>query len=92
MYHCVQNQQRQNAPRKSQREGVTHRDKISMETFKCHGWLHITVNDSDAIGFIKISHLDDHIPYWSIDVPPDVVEFVQKNPKLTPVQVSSWFL
>ncbi|KAJ6551889.1 hypothetical protein B0H19DRAFT_1073515 [Mycena capillaripes] len=81
MYHCVQNQARQNAPKKSQREGVKHRDKISMDTFKCHGWLHITVGDSNAIAFVKISRLDDHIPYWSIDVPTDVMEYVRNNIK-----------
>ncbi|KAJ7920115.1 hypothetical protein B0H13DRAFT_1605671 [Mycena leptocephala] len=87
MYHCVQNQARQNPPKKSEREGVKHRDKLAMDTFKCHGWLHITVNDWNSIAFVKIIHRDDHIPYWSIDVPTDVVEFVRQNTKLTPAQV-----
>ncbi|KAJ7656862.1 hypothetical protein DFH06DRAFT_991429, partial [Mycena polygramma] len=87
IYHCVQNEARQNTSKKSQREGVKHRDKIAMDTFQCHGWLHITVNDSDSIAFVKISHADDHVPYWCIDVPADVVEFVRANPKLTPTQL-----
>ncbi|KAJ7717771.1 hypothetical protein B0H16DRAFT_1278797, partial [Mycena metata] len=36
---------------------------------------------------VKIGHQDDHIPYWSIDVPADVIEFVRINPKLTPGQL-----
>ncbi|KAJ7500458.1 hypothetical protein B0H11DRAFT_1714586 [Mycena galericulata] len=87
MYHCAQSEARQNAPRKSEGEGVKHRDKISMDAFECHGWLHVTVNDWDDIAFVKLLHQDDHVPYWSIDVPPDVVEFVRQNPKLTPTQL-----
>ncbi|KAJ7879327.1 hypothetical protein B0H13DRAFT_1630815 [Mycena leptocephala] len=73
--------------KKSTREGVKHQDKISMDAFHCHGWLHVTVNDWESVAFVKISHRDDHIPYWSIDVPQDVVEFVRQNPKLTPGQL-----
>ncbi|KAJ7222026.1 hypothetical protein C8J57DRAFT_1731677 [Mycena rebaudengoi] len=86
MYHCAQNEARQNAPKKSQRERAKHHDKMSMDAFKCHGWLHITINDWDNTAFIKILHHDDHVPYWSIDVPADVMELMQRNPKLTPVQ------
>ncbi|KAJ7488214.1 hypothetical protein FB451DRAFT_1025329, partial [Mycena latifolia] len=62
-------------------------DKLAMDAFKCHGWLHVTVNDFDSIAFVKIVHHEDHVPYWSIDVPADVVEFVHQNPKLTPTQL-----
>jgi hypothetical protein len=89
MYHCAQSEARQNAPKISDRVEVK-RDKLAMDAFHCHGWLHITVNDWDNIAFVKILHRDDHIPYWSIDVPPDVVEFVRKNPKLTPGQVRNY--
>ncbi|KAJ7790884.1 hypothetical protein B0H14DRAFT_3501125 [Mycena olivaceomarginata] len=58
-----------------------------MDAFECHGWLHITIMDGENIALIKISHSDDHIPYWSIDVPADVIEFVKQNPKLTPGQL-----
>ncbi|KAJ7278651.1 hypothetical protein C8J57DRAFT_1059197, partial [Mycena rebaudengoi] len=83
---------RQNAPKKSERDGAKHRDKLSMDTFKCRGWLHITINDWDETAFVKIAHEDDHIPYWSIDVPDDVVEYVHQNPKLTPGQLWSEIL
>jgi hypothetical protein len=91
MYHCAQSKERQNAPKKSQREGAKHRDKLPMDAFECHGWLHITIMDGENIALIKISHSDDHIPYWSIDVPADVIEFVKQNPKSTPGQVSRVF-
>ncbi|KAJ7301424.1 hypothetical protein DFH08DRAFT_827548 [Mycena albidolilacea] len=87
MYHCAQSKERQNAPKKSQREGAKHRDKLPMDAFKCHGWLHITIMDGENIALIKISHSDDHIPYWSIDIPTDVIAFVKQNPKLTPGQL-----
>ncbi|KAJ7024145.1 hypothetical protein C8F04DRAFT_968359 [Mycena alexandri] len=87
MYHCAQNKTRQHAPKKSQAAGVKHRDKLAMEAFECHGWLHITIHDYEDIALVKIGHQDDHVPYWSIDVPSDVVEFVRNNPKLTPGQV-----
>ncbi|KAJ7673679.1 hypothetical protein DFH06DRAFT_1081518 [Mycena polygramma] len=87
MYHCAQNKARQNAPKKSEAEGVKHRDKIAMDAFNCHGWLHITVFDGETTAFVKILHQDDHIPYWSIDVPADVVEYVRANSKLTTTQV-----
>ncbi|KAJ7787808.1 hypothetical protein B0H14DRAFT_2399159 [Mycena olivaceomarginata] len=87
MYHCSQNQKRQHKPKKSEREGAKHRDKIPMESFNCRGWLHITIDDSDNIAIVKILHRDDHIPYWCIDVPAEVTEFVRQNPKLTPDQL-----
>jgi hypothetical protein len=91
MYHCAQSKEHQNDPKKSQNHGAKHRDKLSMDAFECHGWLHITIMDLENIAFVKISHRDDHVPYWSIDVPTDVVEFVRDNPKLTPGQVCYYF-
>ena len=38
-YHCAQLASRQGAPRK--REGVKNRDKLSMPTYDCEGWLSI---------------------------------------------------
>ncbi|KAJ7508051.1 hypothetical protein B0H11DRAFT_1653878, partial [Mycena galericulata] len=86
-YHCAQNQVRQHAPKKNQTNGAKTRDKISRDTFKCHGWLHITINDEDRVAFVKILHSQDHAPYYSIDIPPEVREFVHQNHKLTPAQV-----
>lgn len=89
MYHCAQISTCQHAPRKSQREGVKNRDKIAMDSFPCKGGLHITVSDLDDVVFVKISHAEDHVPYYSIDVPSHIVELVHKNHKLTIGQVIS---
>jgi hypothetical protein len=88
MYHCAQTVSRQHKPKKAQRDGAKSRDKIAMDAFACKGWLHITVMDSDHLAYIQIKHLDDHIPYYSIDVPPKIIEFVHENHNLTSVKVS----
>ncbi|KAJ7474159.1 hypothetical protein FB451DRAFT_1035258 [Mycena latifolia] len=87
MYHCAQISTRQHAPKKNQREGAKSRDKIAMESFPCKGWLHITVTDGDNVAWVRISHSADHVPYYSIDVPPHIVDFVHENHKLTPGQL-----
>ncbi|KAJ7241576.1 hypothetical protein C8J57DRAFT_1560753, partial [Mycena rebaudengoi] len=78
---------RQHAPKKNKREGAKPRDKIAMDSFECKGWLHITINDLDHIAYVDISHMDDHVPYSKIDVPPEIIDFVHKNSKLTPTQL-----
>ncbi|KAJ7469241.1 hypothetical protein FB451DRAFT_945129, partial [Mycena latifolia] len=78
---------RQHAPKKNHRAGAKPRDKIAMDSFPCKGWLHITVNDWDNVAFVNIKHADDHIPYWKIDVPPDIAEIVHQHSKLTPTQL-----
>jgi hypothetical protein len=88
MYHCAQTLSRQHKPKKNQREGIKPRDKIAMDTFPCKGWLHITIMDWDHLAYVKIKHLENHIPYYSIDVPPEIVHFVHENHKLTSVKVS----
>jgi hypothetical protein len=75
-------------PKKNQREGAKPRDKIAMDSFSCQGWLHITINDGDNVAWVTISHADDHVPYYSIDVPPDIVEYVHANHNLTLGEVS----
>ena len=58
-----------------------------MDAFKCHGWLHITLSELDNMAYIKIDHCDDHIPYVPIDIPEDIMELINKNPKWMPTQV-----
>ncbi|KAJ7266208.1 hypothetical protein C8J57DRAFT_1068963 [Mycena rebaudengoi] len=84
MYHCAQAASRQHAPKKNKWEGAKPRDKIAMDSFECKGWLHITM---DHIAYVDISHMDDHVTYSKIDVPPEIIDFVHKNSKLTPTQV-----
>jgi hypothetical protein len=60
---------------------------MQMDTFTCHGWLHITLSELDNVAYVKIDHRDDHIPYVPIDIPDDVKELINNNPKWTPTQV-----
>jgi hypothetical protein len=60
-----------------------------MDVFDCHGQLQIAIFNSGSVVFVKLIHRDDHIPYWNIDVPKDIRDFVVKNLNLTPQQVSA---
>ena len=56
--------------------------------FDCHGQLQIAIlSPGDPVAFVKLIHRDDHIPYWNIDIPKEVRDFVLKNLSLTPQQV-----
>ncbi|KAJ6483064.1 hypothetical protein DFH09DRAFT_949909, partial [Mycena vulgaris] len=66
-----------------------YRDKRQMATFPCGGWLHITVDSSSSDAMVKLAHEDDHVPYYSRDVPVKVKEFVTQNPRLRAAEVSS---
>lgn len=87
MYHCAQAETRQHNPKKGVREGAKQRDKGTMESFACEGWLHITVHDRSPVVEISLKHKEEHIPYWCIDVPPDIQEFVKNNSQLNTTQV-----
>jgi hypothetical protein len=87
MYHCSQMQERQQKPKKSQCEGAKPHDKDAMDTFDCHGWLFITVTEGSDVVNVKFQHKDDHVPYWNIDVPQDVQDFIHNNLSMTPTQV-----
>lgn len=87
MYHCAQVNSRQHKSRRSEHENVKSRDKDSMDVFDCSGWLHITVTTGEPVALVKMKHEDDHVPYWCIDVPQDVKDFIHANPDLNPSQV-----
>ena len=89
-YHCAQNSKRQHKPKECENK-ENQRDKIAMAAFDCDGWLTVTISDQSDIAFIQISHKDDHIPYWTIDISPDVKDYVHENPHLTPKQVRDCF-
>lgn len=88
MYHCVQSATRQNKPKKSDKPGAIPRDKIPMESFQCQGWLHITLWDFSDVAYVKIDHCEAHVPYWCIDVPQAVIEYVSENAELSLPTVS----
>ncbi|KAF8879441.1 hypothetical protein CPB84DRAFT_1631293, partial [Gymnopilus junonius] len=64
-----------------------HRDKAKMESFQCHGWLHITAWPESNIVLAKLSHEEDHVDYWSVDLPSEVKEMVKNHPDLNATQV-----
>jgi hypothetical protein len=81
MYHCAQIESRQHKSKKVDNDDK-HRDKRQMAMFPCDGWLHITVDSSSSDAMVKLAHEDDHVPYYSRDVPVKVKEFVTRNPCL----------
>src|ERR1700735_570867 len=87
MYICAQSKLHHNKSREGLHEEAKPHDKESMDMFECAGWLHITIDEVEAIALVKLQHEDDHIPYWCIDVPDDVCEYVAKNSDFTPTQV-----
>ena len=86
MYHCAQIVTRQQKPKKGKKEGVKQRDKEQMTTFKCGGWLHITITDESNVALVKLKHEDDHIKYWNIDIPDEIQDHVRNNLNLSPTQ------
>ncbi|KZT27432.1 hypothetical protein NEOLEDRAFT_1146613 [Neolentinus lepideus HHB14362 ss-1] len=70
-YHCAQSRQRIKKPKKNA-PPEKQRNKLSMLSFECHGWLFITLTPGMKIAHIKIKHQDGHVPYCPIDIPPDV--------------------
>lgn len=88
MFHCAQANTRQHKSKKCFPEDSDKaRDKDRMYTFKCDGWLHITITDDVDTAFVKYKHEDDHVPYWDIEVPEEIKAFVRENIQMTPTQV-----
>jgi hypothetical protein len=82
MFHCSQLQKRQHKAKKTSDPGK-QRNKGQMSGFDCDGWLFITVfNGSDEV-YVKFRHRCKHTPYWSIDVPEKIQEYVQQNARLS---------
>ncbi|PPQ85367.1 hypothetical protein CVT26_000899, partial [Gymnopilus dilepis] len=87
VYNCVQATKRQHKSKKSTKEGVKNRDKAQMETFSCQGWIFVTIVDGESEAFVKFRHDVKHVPYWTIDIPSQVQEFIQKNIDLGPDKI-----
>ncbi|KAK7007107.1 hypothetical protein R3P38DRAFT_2438938, partial [Favolaschia claudopus] len=86
-YTCAQNSLRQE---KSQKKASSEkqRDKAQMSTFECQGWLTIWASpDDDSEYFIRIRHQECHQKYVCIDIPDDVKQIIQNNPKLRSYQL-----
>jgi hypothetical protein len=51
--------------------------------------LNITILDGEDEAWVSYKHEDEHVPYWKIDVPPDIQQFVETNAgRMTAKQVS----
>ena len=87
MFHCAQTVTRQHKPKKG--DNCKTRDKDRMYTFECRGWLHITIMDDTDIALVKYNHEDDHVPYWDVEIPLDIKEFISNNVQMKPTQVSA---
>ncbi|EJD33290.1 hypothetical protein AURDEDRAFT_77094, partial [Auricularia subglabra TFB-10046 SS5] len=86
-YTCSQNSKRQAKPQKHA-DPTKQRDKISLDTFDCRGWLHITVSDTIGTVLVKLTHCEDHVHYECIDIPQDVRQLVENCGDQTVSQVS----
>ena len=86
-YHCAQNKDRQHKSKKTVKEGIKNRDKERMAAFECSGWLHITICDDDSCALVQFKHESKHVPYWNIDVPRDIQDYIKNNAELSPTQV-----
>jgi hypothetical protein len=80
-YSCAQTASRQ--PKPAKREGVRNRDKGSMDTFNCNGWLHITLFEDSDQAFVKFKHQEDHCDYPKTSIPDNIREFIEKNYKMS---------
>ena len=63
------------------------RDKLAMDKFECHGWLHITICDDSTIANVKIEHREDHVPYCVVSIPEEIKAMIisQRKEPLTKV-------
>ena len=62
-----------------------------MTGFECSGWLYITIYEDSNTALVKLKHTEDHAKYWSVDVPEDVREMIQKESNLSPTQVCNFY-
>lgn len=54
-----------------------------MTTFHCKEWLYITISNNSEITLVKIDHCNNHVPYFPINIPPDIEQMVCDNKHLS---------
>lgn len=61
-----------------------------MDTFPCHGWLHITTSGllPESHILVKVTHKLAHTPYWWRDIPEDVRNLIKQSGDLQSDKVS----
>lgn len=62
-----------------------------MPAFECGGWLHVTVSESSPVVVVKLKHDTAHTPYFDIDMPSEIIDYVVKNDELPIVKVIQYF-
>lgn len=85
MYHCAQLSDRQREPKQDCRtkEGAKPRDKLSMDTHNCAGWLNIIITDELDHAIVSLRHELDHQPYWNIELPQNIKDFIHEHAHLS---------
>ncbi|PCH35920.1 hypothetical protein WOLCODRAFT_146002 [Wolfiporia cocos MD-104 SS10] len=86
-FSCAQSSSQVKKPQKTMVSEDKQRDKESMMSFHCHGWLFVTILVGSPTASIHLSHRLDHINYCSIDIPTTVEEFIQRNVAMNPTQL-----
>lgn len=56
-------------------------------SFKCKGWLNITLYEASNVALVTVSHEEDHIHYWNISVPKEIRDFIDTKAGFTVDQV-----
>ncbi|KAL0569697.1 hypothetical protein V5O48_012270 [Marasmius crinis-equi] len=58
-----------------------------MDSFDCNGWIHVTIFEGSDEAFITVTHEEDHVHYWRVDIPDDVRSYIEANLALKPNQL-----
>ncbi|KIK58569.1 hypothetical protein GYMLUDRAFT_74854 [Collybiopsis luxurians FD-317 M1] len=54
-----------------------------MYSHPCKGWLGTTIDSDSTIALVSLKHMDDHEPYFNIEIPQHIKEFVQNHASLS---------
>jgi len=79
-YQCAQDIQTK-CPSQKNANPSKCRDRRSMTFFNCQSHLNITIQVMNQVVIAKIDlkHMDDHIPYQAVTIPPDVLSYIEVN-------------
>lgn len=87
-FYCAQFEGEQT--KKKLTETGKRRARMTMDRYKCSGWLFITLNNDDLImAGVRITHYRCHPPYTDISISDDVVDDIERLKDLTAAKV--WF-
>jgi hypothetical protein len=86
-YDCAQSEHNHRTHEKHE-DLKKHWDRCTMAHFSCQGSLKVVVGEEKVV--IQFWHMLPHVPYVSIDIPPEVQEMIENavETKKVPTQVS----